>query len=80
MNAKLRKLVDVYGLVSALKGAGMDAGYCKGGDTSYELIRFRDGSFIWALNPEHEPGYQKYPELTDEELLGWATLAEISGQ
>lgn len=73
MNEKLRKLVDVHKLVSALNQAGMAAGYSPCGESSYELYRFNDGTFIWAYVPD--PNCDT--SIVDELLISKKTLAEI---
>jgi len=70
---KLRKLIDIYKLILALKGAGLEAGYSPCGESSYILYKFTDGSFVWTFIPDMECD----TSIVDKVLIGKDTLAKI---
>jgi len=58
----LKKMVDVDELIIALRKAGMDAGICLEGSSSYPLIRLAGGMEIYGYVPD--PNFQG-PEPED---------------
>ena len=52
----MKKVIDVDNLIAALRRAGMDAGICLEGSSSYPLIRLAGGLEIYAFIPD--PNFQ----------------------
>ena len=49
----MKKLVNIDILVKALQNAGMKAGVCITGSTSYPLVRLADGLTVWGYVPDN---------------------------
>jgi hypothetical protein len=69
----LKKMVDVDELIIALRKAGMDAGICLEGSSSYPLIRLAGGMEIYAFIPD--PNFQGPSE---DQLIAQALLDSLA--
>jgi len=66
----MKKLIEVKELLNALHDAGLEAGICAPGSSSYPFLRLAGDMEIWAYIPD--------PEWAEaEELIGVETLRSI---
>jgi hypothetical protein len=63
------KMVDIEALIASLRRAGMEAGLCLEGGSSYPLVRLAGGMELYGYVPD--PNFQEQPEedLIAQELL-----------
>ena len=52
----MRKVIDIDNLIAALRAAGMEAGICPEGSSSYPLVRLAGNLEIYAFIPD--PNFQ----------------------
>jgi hypothetical protein len=71
----LKKMVDVDELICALRRAGMDAGLCAEGSSSYPLVRLAGDLEIYGFIPD--PTHQG-PE--ESELIAQNLLDKLANQ
>ena len=65
----MKKMVDVDELICALRRAGMDAGLCLEGSSSYPLIRLAGGMEIYAFIPDPNFRGPSEDQLVAQRLL-----------
>lgn len=70
----MKKMIDVDMLVDALNSAGMDAGICAKGSSSYPLVELAGGMEIYGFVPSSEIHDAEY----QESLLAHATLDKLT--
>ena len=69
----MKKVVEIDELVNALRKAGMEAGVCISGSSSYSLLRLAGEIEVWGYVPD-----PNFKGVDEDELIGNETLNLLS--